>query len=122
MKDLTFETLIAVFEEIFGPALFWAMVAAAILVTLAFVFVVLRDRAVESRRLLRAELLAPIGAIAAIVFVQQMTNSGLKDLGGPVDLIMLIAIGVGGAGGIVILGYTAMALLFPPSISAKDRP
>jgi hypothetical protein len=30
MKDLTFGTLIAVFEEIFGRGLFWAMVAAAI--------------------------------------------------------------------------------------------
>jgi hypothetical protein len=29
MKDLTFGTLIAVFEEIFGRGLFWAMVAAA---------------------------------------------------------------------------------------------
>ena len=26
MKELTFETLLAVFEEIFGRGLFWAMV------------------------------------------------------------------------------------------------
>jgi hypothetical protein len=30
MQELTFETLIAVFEEIFGRGLFWAMVAAAV--------------------------------------------------------------------------------------------
>ena len=39
MKYLTFGTLIAVFEEIFGRGLFWAMVAAAVLVTLAYLFV-----------------------------------------------------------------------------------
>ena len=29
MQELTLGTLIAVFEEIFGPVLFWAMVAVA---------------------------------------------------------------------------------------------
>jgi hypothetical protein len=35
--------------------------------------------------------------LLAILFVQIMTDSGFKDLGGPVDLIHLIAIGCGGA-------------------------
>ena len=33
MQELTFETMIAVFEEMFGAVLFWAMVAAAVLIT-----------------------------------------------------------------------------------------
>ena len=33
MKDLTFSTLIAVFEEIFGRGLFWVMVSAAAIIT-----------------------------------------------------------------------------------------
>jgi len=35
--------------------------------------------------------------VLAILFVQIMTDSGFKDLGGPIDLILLIAIGCGGA-------------------------
>ncbi|AMY69719.1 DUF5368 domain-containing protein [Frigidibacter mobilis] len=114
MKDLTFETLIAVFEEIFGFGLFWAMVAAAALVTVAFVYVLIRDRNLESRRLVRAELLAPVGAIAAIWFVQAMTSSGFRDIGGPIDVIVLIGIGVAGGVGLTILSYVAQALAGGP--------
>jgi len=110
MKDLTFETLIAVFEEIFGFGLFWAMVVAAALVTVAFVYVLIRDRNLESRRLVRAELLAPVGAIAAIWFVQAMTSSGFRDIGGPIDVIVLIGIGVAGGVGLTIRSYVAQAL------------
>lgn len=37
MKELTLETLIAVWEDMFGAGLFWAMVAAAVLITLGYV-------------------------------------------------------------------------------------
>ncbi|ADZ71054.1 DUF5368 domain-containing protein [Polymorphum gilvum] len=111
MKELTFGMLLAVFEEMFGPLLFWLMVAAAALITLAFVYVVIRDRSLESTRLVRAELLAPVGAIAAILFVQFITNSGFKDIGGPIDVIALILIGVAGAVGLTFLAYVAQAVL-----------
>lgn len=110
MKDLTFETLIAVFEEIFGPGLFWGMVSAAALVTTAFVYVLIRDRRLESHRLVRAELLAPVGAIAAIWFVQAMTSSEFRDIGGPIDVIVLIGIGAAGAVGLTILSYVVQAV------------
>lgn len=114
MKDLTIETLIAVFEEIFGAGLFWAMVVAAALGTAAFVFVLIRDRNLVSRRLVRAELLAPVGAVAAIWFVQAMTSSGFRDIGGPIDVIVLIMIGVAGAVGLTIFAYVAQALIGGP--------
>lgn len=112
MKDLTFETLIAVFEEIFGRGLFWAMVAAAVIVTLAYLYVLIRDRAVSWRKFLLAQLSMPIGAIAAVVFVQVMTNSHLRDIGGPVDVIVLLGVAVMGAVGAAILVYTIQSLFF----------
>ncbi|WP_106755268.1 DUF5368 domain-containing protein [Pannonibacter carbonis] len=111
MKELTPGMMIAVFEEMFGMGLFWALVAGAVLVTLAFLFVVLRDRKLVASRLVRAELLAPIGAIAAILFVQFVTSSGFSDIGGPVDVIALILIGVAGAGGLTVLAYVLQGLL-----------
>ena len=56
MKDLTFGTLLAVFEEIFGRGLFWAMVIAAALITLAYLYVLIRDRAVSWRKFLWLQL------------------------------------------------------------------
>lgn len=110
MDQLTPETLIAVFEEIFGTALFWAMVVAAVAVTAAYIFVLVRDRAMSMRKFLLAQLSMPLGAIAAVVFVQIMTHSHLRDIGGPVDLIVLLAVAVMGAIGTAILVYTAQSL------------
>jgi len=111
MQELTFETLIAVFEEIFGRGLFWGMVIAAVLVTLAYIYVLIRDRSVGWRKFLLAQLSMPIGAIAAVLFVQRMTHSQFSDLGGPIDVIMLLGVAALGAIGMAILVYTVGALL-----------
>ncbi len=111
MKDLTFGTLIAVFEEIFGRGLFWAMVAAAAVITLAYFHVLIRDRAVSWKKFLWAQLSMPFGAIAAVLFVQLMTHSGFGDIGGPIDVIVLLMVAVAGAIGLAILVYTLESLV-----------
>lgn len=113
MKDLTFGTLIAVFEEIFGRGLFWAMVAAAGLVTLAYFYVLIRDRNISWRKFLLAQLSMPFGAVAAVWFVLLMTHSQLRNIGGPVDVIVLFGVAVGGAVGIAVLVYTVQSLIAP---------
>ncbi len=114
MKELTFETLIAVFEEIFGTGLFWTMVAAAVLITLAYLYVLIRDRSVSWRKFLLAQLSMPFGGIAAVLFVQWVTRSGFDDIGGPIDVIVLLGVAVLGAAGLAILVYTAQSLIRPP--------
>ena len=111
MQELTFETMIAVFEEIFGRSLFWAMVGLALVVTVAYIYVLIRDRSLGLRQFVIAQLFMPLGAILAVWFVMAMTDSRLSDVGGPVDLIVLIGIAVLGAIGAAILVYTIEALL-----------
>ena len=111
MKDLTFETLIAVFEEIFGRGLFWTMVAVAAVVTIAYLYVLIRDRHLSARKFLAAQLFMPVGAVAAVLFVQGVTHSGFGDIGGPVDVIVLLGVAAAGAIGIAILVYTLQALV-----------
>ncbi|HDR29330.1 DUF5368 domain-containing protein [Rhodovulum sp.] len=118
MKELTFETLIAVFEEMYGRWLFWTLVLVAAIITLAFIFVLIRDRSIEGRYLARAELTAPIGAIAAILFVQYITSSGFADIGGAIDVVVVLTIGIAGAGGLTFLAYVAQAFMRRPK---EDR-
>lgn len=118
MKELTFATLIAVFEEVFGPALFWTLMALAAVITLAYLYVLIRDRAVSWRKFLWAQLAMPVGAILAVLFVQWVTNSSLADIGGPIDLIVVAGIAALGGIGLAILVYTAQSLLRP----AEDKP
>ncbi len=111
MSELTLQTLLAVFEEMFGYTLFWIMVAIAVVITLAYIFVLIRDRELSMRKFLLAQLSMPFGAIAAVVFVRWITNSGLRDIGGPVDVIVLLGVAAAGAVGLAILVYTLQALL-----------
>lgn len=111
MKELTFGTLIAVFEEIFGRGLFWVMVIVAALITLAYLYVLIRDRSVSWKKFLLAQLSMPVGAVLAVLFVWWMTSSSWRDIGGPIDVIVLLGIAVVGAVGMAILVYTLESLL-----------
>ncbi|WP_323042429.1 DUF5368 domain-containing protein [Gemmobacter sp.] len=122
MKDLTLTTLIAVFEEMFGAALFRALVAAAVVVTLLYLYVLVRDRAVSWRKFLLAQLAMPVGAVAAVWFVFAITRSRLADIGGAIDLIVLLAIAAAGAVGAAILVYTAQSLIRRPGRGLDGQP
>lgn len=114
MKELTAGTLVAVFEEMFGAWLFWLMVAVAAIVTLAYFYVLVRDRSLSMKRFFWAQVSMPFGAVAAVAFVLWVTNSRLSDLGGPIDIIIFLGIAAAGAIGTSILVYTIESLIKPP--------
>jgi len=111
MKDLTLGTLIAVWEEMFGRGIFWAMVAVAAIITALYLYVLIRDRQMSMRKFLLAQLSMPVGAVAAVGFVLAVTSSRLSDMGGPIDIIMLMGIAAAGAVGFAILVYVAQSLV-----------
>lgn len=110
MKDLDITTLLAVFQEMLGWTL-WPLIALAVLATLAFLFVLLRDRGVVPRRLVWAEALGVAGGVAAVMVMFAVTNSGLGDLGGPVDWLLVVAIFAMGLIGTAIGAYALFGLL-----------
>lgn len=114
MKDLTLQTLFAVWEEMFGKGLFWAMVAVAAVVTAGYLYVLIRDRSVSWRKFLLAQLAMPVGAVSAVLFVFWITKSGMSDMGGAIDVVVLLGIAAAGAVGIAILVYTVQSLLRGP--------
>jgi len=114
MKELTLQTMLAVFEDMFGFWLFWALVAAAVAITALYLYVLVRDRHVGWRKFLIAQVFMPVGAVLAVVFVMWVTHSHMRDIGGPIDVIIFLGIAALGAGGIAILVYTVQSLLFRP--------
>jgi hypothetical protein len=112
MKELTLQTMLAVFEDMFGFWLFWALVAVAVVITAAYLYVLIRDRHVGWRKFLIAQVFMPVGAALAILFVLWVTNSRMADLGGPIDVIIFLGIAGLGAVGIAILVYTVESLFF----------
>lgn len=118
MEDFSFMTILAVFEEIFGRGLFWTMVAVAVAITLAYLYVLIRDRSMSMRKFLLAQLSMPFGGAAAVWFVMLMTNSGFRDIGGPIDWIVLLGVFVAGAVGFAILVYVVQSLMRGKSADA----
>ena len=80
MKDLDLATLVAVFQEMLGWTL-WVVAAASVLATLAFLYVLVRDRGVVAARMMRAELLGLLGGIGAVGAMFLVTNSSVADMG-----------------------------------------
>jgi len=111
MEEMTFGTILAVFEEIFGKGLFWAMVVVAAVITIGYIYVLVRDREMSMRKFLLAQLSMPIGGIAAVWFVLWVTRSGLQHIGGPIDALLLLGIFGAGAVGFAILVYVAQSLV-----------
>ncbi|MDR2015500.1 MAG: DUF5368 domain-containing protein [Azoarcus sp.] len=110
MKELTFGTLIAVFEEIFGRGPWWIMVAIAVVITALYLYVLIRDRSMSARKFLWAQLSMPFAAVATVLFVQAVTFSHFRDIGGPIDVIVLLAVAVVGSIGCAIFVYTIQSL------------
>jgi hypothetical protein len=121
MKELTLETMLAVFEDMFGFWLFWALVAVAVAITAAYLYVLIRDRHVGWRKFLIAQVFMPVGAVLAVLFVMWITHSHLRDIGGPIDVIIFLGIAGLGAVGIAILVYTVQSLLFRPQRSEPGQ-
>lgn len=121
MKELTLTTLIAVFEEMFGGWLFWLLVAVAAIVTAAYLFVLVRDRALSMKKFFFAQISMPFGAVAAVLLVLRVTDSQLADLGGPIDVILFLGIATVGAIGTSILVYSVESLLWPPKTRGFER-
>lgn len=69
------------------------------------------DRAVSWHKFLLAQISKPVRAVAAVLFVLAVTNSGLGDLGGPIDVIVLSAVALAGAVGMAILVHTVQSLI-----------
>lgn len=119
MKELDVATFVAVFQEMLGGTL-WALVALAALATLAFLWVLLRDRGVVARRLVWAEALGLVGGVAAVVVMFLVTNSGLRDLGGPVDWLLVVGIFAGGVIATTVGAYALLGLFAPARRAGQE--
>lgn len=118
MNEIDIATLFAVFQELLVWTL-WPIVAACVVATLAFVWVLVRDRSVVAARIVYAELLRLIGGVAAVAVMFIVTHSTPSDLGGPIDWLLVAGIFVAGligtsVGGYALMGLVACAPAVPP--------
>jgi len=110
MKDLDVATFIAVFQEMLGPWL-WVIVGGSVAATLAFAWVLLRDRGLVSGRLVWSQVVGVAGGVAAVLVMLAVTHSGFRDFGGPIDWVLVALIFAVGAVGATVAAYALMGLV-----------
>ena len=106
MKELDPLVFLAVFEEMLGIWL-WPLVAAIVLVTLAFLVLLVKERRIVSRRLVWSEVLGVVGGALALVLMAAVSSSGFTDAAGPADWILIAIVFALGAVGATVFAYTA---------------
>ncbi len=107
MKELDPLVFLAVFQEMLGPLL-WVMLLVILLGTAAFVMLLLKERRINSRRLVRAELSGLVGGVLALVLMAKVSSSGFTDAGGPADWFLIALVFGLGLAGTAILVYTVL--------------
>lgn len=117
MKELDPMVFLAVFQEMLGPML-WVMLLAAVGAVVAFVALVMKEKGIVSRRLVRAELLGLFGGGLALVIMAKVSSSGFTDAGGPADWFLIALVYGVGLVATVILTYAVMGWLAPQRRSA----
>lgn len=116
MKELDPWVMLAIMQEMLGPVL-WLLVGVAVLGLAAFAALLLRERRLDARRLVRSQLLGLIGGALALVLMARVSSSGFTDAGGPIDWILIALVFGAGLVGTAILTYTAMG--FCPRCRAR---
>lgn len=118
MKELDPIILLAVFQEMLGPSL-WLLLAAVVGGLIAFVALLVREKGLVSRCLIRSEGLGLIGGALALVLMAEVSSSGFTDAGGPADWFLIAVVFGAGLVGSTILIYTIAGWL--PDRPATDK-
>jgi hypothetical protein len=112
MKEMDPLVFLAVFQEMLGPLL-WVLIVLAVGATLAFVALLVREKGIVAKRLVRAEMLGLLGGVLALVLMAKVSSSGFTDAGGPADWFLIALVFGAGLVGTVILVYAFLGWRSP---------
>src|SRR5690606_22293968 len=96
MKELDPLMLLAVFQEMLGPFL-WLLLAVIVVGTLAFLWLLIRERTIRPRRLVWSQLVGLFGGVMSLVFMGELSSSGYRDAAGAADWLFIALVFVLGA-------------------------
>ena len=108
MKELDPLIFWYVFQEMLGTPLLWLLIILIAGGTLAFLFLLLKERKIVARRVVIAQAIGAIGGVLALVLMAKVSSSGFTDAAGPADWILITLVFALGAIGATIVTYTTL--------------
>ena len=118
MKDLDPLVFWAVFREMLGPWLY-VIIAVAVVATLLFLRAILAEHGLSARRLVWSQVAGLAGGVAALLFMWGITKSSIRDVGGPIDALIVVGIYLVGWAGATMRFYAVAGLVAPPDRRAE---
>ena len=105
MKELDPLIFWYVFQEMLGTPLLWLLIILIAGGTLAFLFLLLKERTIVAKRMVGAQAIGLLGGALALVVMAKVSSSGFTDAG-PADWFLIALVFGLGAVGTTVLGYT----------------
>ncbi|MDP2881042.1 MAG: DUF5368 domain-containing protein [Azonexus sp.] len=103
MKEFDPLIFLVVFQEMLGPLL-WLLILLAVGGTLAFLRLLIKEKGIVARRLVRAELAGLGGGVLALILMAKVSSSGFTDAGGPADWFLIaLVFGMGLIGSAIVV-------------------
>ena len=110
MQTIDFITIFAVFQEMLG-LLLWPLIILAILTPLLFVFLIIAERGLCTRRLVITQLIGLLGGVIALIIMAKTSSSGFSDAAGPLDWFLILFVYIVGFLGTTLLLYSLIGWL-----------
>lgn len=107
MKELDPFVFLIVFIEMLGPFL-WVLLTAIVLVIIAFVALLIREKRVYAGRIVGSQLLGLVGGGASLIVMAKVSSSGYTDAAGPIDWLLILAVFIAGMLATALTLYTIM--------------
>lgn len=121
MSELDLAVFWSVFAEMLG---FWLyiIIAVAVVTTILFIRAVLQEQGLDFRRFVMSQALGLAGGLAALFFMWWITNSSIRDVGGPIDALLVVGIYLLGWAGATMLFYAVSGLMRSRPADADASP
>jgi len=121
MKELDPFVFLIVFIEMLGPFL-WVLLAAILLVAIAFVALLIREKRVYASRIVWSQLLGLLGGGASLIIMAKVSSSGYTDAAGPIDWLLILAVFIAGMLATALTLYTVMGWFTKTPHSSNPKP
>lgn len=107
MNQLEFSMIWAVLQELFG-GFFYPFLITVVLLAVAFITLIAKERQIVCKRYSWAKKAGFVGGFIALILIFMISQSGLGDLGGPIDIIVFVATYIAGFIATAMIVYTLL--------------
>ncbi len=111
MEEFSVGVFLAIFEEMFGFWTFWFLIALAVVSIVFFIYLLVAKKRTKSEHFFWAKWVSLFAAVASVFIIMWMTSSWFNDIGGAIDVFILLAVAILSAIAAGVLAFITQSFL-----------